>query len=242
MNEEEWIAAWEGYCGVAPQLTRFFSSEQALRLITDCRRQGLQPQMLAFTLIHFIWPAQGLKKLPAQATLDKGAAVFLKAAQWLSQHGKEGLLLPEVDETTNRLTQYALILRREISTVGIGNLAVSGRPCSTRQRAKRWAVFFLTACVWKTAARPPWAVITEFLVLCGLVPQSTKPKTVATWWSNSLERDRKQKGRPNTWEKELEVHQEGFYQWFRAMNQEVEQSRQNVSSSLSLTRPSVNQI
>lgn len=225
MNEEDWVTAWEGYCGVAPRLTRFFSSEPAHQLIAECRKQGLQPQILAFALIHFVWPAEEQNKLPAHDTLDEGAAVFAKAARWLSQHGKEGLSLPGVDEVTSRLRQYATTLGREIITVSIGNLAVAERPFSRRDRGKRRAVFFLTGCGQERGtARPPWALITKFLVLCGLVPQATKPKTVATWWSNSLERDRRQKGRPDTWESELEDHQEGFYEWFRTMNQEVEQS------------------
>ena len=224
MNEEDWVAAWEGYCGVAPRLTRFFSSEPSCRLVEECRKQGLPPQMFAFALIHLVWPAEEQKKLPARDTLDEGAAVFTNAAQWLSQYGKEGLSLPGVDEVTNTLRQYATTLRQEIMTVSIGNLAAAERPFSRRDRGKRRAVFFLTACVWRTAARPPWALITEFLGLCGLVPQATKPKTVATWWSNSLERDRRQKRHPDTWESELEEHQEGFYEWFKTMNQEVEQS------------------
>lgn len=232
MNEEDWVAAWEGYCGVAPRLTRFFSSEPAHQLVTECRKQGLQPQMLAFALIYFVWPAEEQKKLPAQDTLDQGAAVFSKAAQWLSQHGKKGLSLPSVDEVTNRLTQYATTLRREIIAVSTGNFVIAERPHSRRDRGKRRAVFFLTGCAQERGiGRPPWAMITKFLTLCGLVPQATKPKTVATWWANCLERDRKQQGRPDTWKSELEEHQEGFYEWFRAMNQEVEQSRPRTRSS-----------
>jgi hypothetical protein len=231
MKKENWLATWEGYCGVAPRLTRFFSSEPARRLVEECRRQGFQPQMLAFALIHFVWPAEEQKKLPARDTLDEGAAVFAKAARWLSQHGRKGLSLPGVDEVTNRLKQYATTLRREIIPVSIGNLAVEERPFSRRARGKRRAVFFLTACARERGTtRPRWALITEFLVLCGLVPQATKPKTVATWWSNSLERDRRQKGRPDTWESELEEHQEGFYEWFRTMNQEVEHSWSKTKS------------
>lgn len=235
MHEEDWVAAWEGYFGLAPRLTQFFSSEPARRLVADCRQQGFQPQMLAFALIYFVWPATDQKKLPPRKTLDTGAALFSDAAQWLSQHGKEGLSLPAIDEVTNRLKQYATTLRQEIITVSIGNFAVAERPFSRRDRGKRRVVFFLTACVWRTAAQPPWALITEFLVLCDIVPPATKPKTVATWWSNSLERDRRQKGYPDTWESELEMHQDGFYEWFRTTNREVEQSWSKTQSSPEIT-------
>jgi hypothetical protein len=231
MNEENWVARWESHCGVAPRLTRFFSSEPARRLVKECRQQGLQPQMLAFALIYFVWPAEEQKKLPTRDSLDKGTALLAKAARWLSQHGKEGLSLPGVDEVTTRLRQYATTLHQEIIPVSIGNFAVAERPFSRRDRGKRRAVFFLTGCAQERGtARKPWALITGFLVLCGLVPRTTKPKTVATWWSNCLERDRKQSGRPDTWESELEEHQEGFYEWFRTMNQEVEQSWSRTKS------------
>ena len=231
MHEEDWVAAWETYCGVAPRLTHFFSSEPARRLIEECRRQDLQPQMLAFTLIHFVWPAEEQRKLPAQATLNEGAAVILKAARWLSQYGKEGLPLPGVDEVTNRLRQYETALRQEIKTVSIGNVALAERPHSRRERGKRRTVFFLTECARAAGtARPPWVLITEFLVSCGLVPPATKPKTVATWWSNCLERDRTQQERPDTWKSELEKHQEGFFEWFRTMNQEITQSDSKTNS------------
>ena len=62
MKKEDWVAEWEGYYGVAPRLTRFFSSEPSRRLVEECRQQGLPPQMLAFTLIHFVWPAEEQKK------------------------------------------------------------------------------------------------------------------------------------------------------------------------------------
>jgi hypothetical protein len=231
MIEEDWVAAWEGYCGVAPRLTRVFSSKQARQLVAEFRQHGIQPQVLAFALIHFVWPAEEQKKLPARNTLDEGAAVFSEAAKWLSQYGKKGLSLPGVDEVTNRLRQYAMTLHQEVITVGIGNLALAERPFSRRDRGKRRAVFFLTGCAQERGTtRKQWGLITGFLVLCGLVPRTTKPKTVATWWSNCLERDRKQSGRPDTWESELEEHQEGFYEWFRTMNQEVEQSWSRTKS------------
>ena len=229
MHEDDWIAAWENYCGVAPRLTHFFSSEPGHRLVEKCRQQGFQPQILAFALIYFVWPAKEQKKLPARKILNAGAAVLSEAAQWLSQHGKEGLPLPGIDEVTNRLKQYSTTLRQEIIPVSMGNLALAERPFSRRDRGKRRAVFFLTACVWRVAARSPWTLITEFLVLCGLASQATKPKTVATWWSTSLERDRKQKG--HTWKSELEAHQEGFYEWFKETNQEIEMNWSKTKSS-----------
>ena len=142
MKKEDWVAEWEGYYGVAPRLTRFFSSEPSRRLVEECRQQGLPPQMLAFTLIHFVWPAEEQKKLPAQATMDKGSAVCSEAAQWLSQHGKKGLSLLDVDEVTNRLRQYATTLRREIMPVSIGNLTLRNVPSQDENVASGGQSFF----------------------------------------------------------------------------------------------------
>ena len=82
-------------------------------------------------------------------------------------------------------------------------------PNTRRERAKRQVVFFLTGYFTSLGrTRAPWKLITEFLILAGLAGSRTKPKSIATWWSNLLKRE-------VTPENPIEPFQKDLILWFQ---------------------------
>jgi hypothetical protein len=61
---------------------------------------------------------------------------------------------------------------------------------SKKDRGKRLVVFIIVGYFQHSAkVQPDWKIITDFLEVTGLTPESTSPKRIATWWSNIAKRE-----------------------------------------------------
>jgi hypothetical protein len=175
-------------------------------------------EVFAFLLIVFVWPEEAWQKQLSDSAMHKSIRQLEQVRRSLDSVSNTGWLgtAERVHEIRDLLGQWADILRGRIqymSSVTVGTLTIGGKPpAQGRQRAKRTVVFFLTS-YFKTLGyrRTPWDQVSQFVILCGLVPQKTTPKDLGTWWSTVLARHRRAYGDAEP----LEPVQQGLFQLFQ---------------------------
>jgi hypothetical protein len=220
MMMDTWISRWEARFGVAPRLSEFFADSEARAFLRDFESgadvQG-DVEVLAFLLIFMVWPDREWQKQPSRPVVQETVRDLEQARRSLGRVSETGWLgTPQrVKEVQEVLRQWAGVLRARATfmpSITVGTITTGGHPpVRGRQRGKRQVVFFLTY-YFKMLGyrRPPWGLMTRFLILCRLVPRRTTAKDVATWWSTVLERHHRQKH-----DEPLAPVQESFLAWYQ---------------------------
>jgi hypothetical protein len=198
---ETWIRRWEVKWGLAPRLSDFFSTPDArtvLREFDSCAGIKGDGEVLAFLLIVYVWPETEWKTMrrPSPQTLKATARSLDQCRRNIATLADTGLLgSPKiVRKTCDRLQEWAAHLTAEARgrpMISMGTFTIGGAPpAAKRHRAKRQVVSFLTHYFHTLGcSAPPWRLITRFLILATLAPSTARHQRIATWWSNTLQRE-----------------------------------------------------
>ena len=226
---EKWIQQWEYSFGVAPRLSEFFSSPGGKDLLKEfvTKKEGrtdADPQILAFLLVFWIWPGIDLECMPSREEQKQEMKTVKKAVRSLRTSERSGLVTgsQEGSVTSDELKGCVRNLEKQLQfppSVLMGNLRFSGSFLNKKRESVRtYAVMILTGYFeYLNWPKPPWKIITKFLVLTGLVKKNSSSKHIASWWS-------KTKGGSNDHRGTIDVHQESWVKLFLDVQDKMEKT------------------
>src|SRR5262249_54276740 len=139
-QQADWIARWGSTYGMETRLREVFTNSQGQEVLKWFQKRKLEPDVLAYVLIYWVWPLQTVSVIPEPLPANPGQRDSAR---------QQAIAL---------LTGYFKDLRDTHSNL---------------------------------PERPPWELITNFLIATGLFLPKKRSKNVASEWRTAVNRAKK---------------------------------------------------